>query len=334
MSSKTTLSKLIREQVREVALSECGSACIEQAYAKVNLRLKVLGRREDGYHLLSMLNCSSDLADDVVVTFSQSPDLFLRVEPEGILKESPESNLAIRAYRAFWRAFDIDDVPVGCEILIRKRIPIGAGLGGGSADAAAVLRVLSRSFKTFLLVELGLSEQSFRNALVQAALSCGADVPYSLGGGLACVWGIGEQVRQVQDVGPWPGELVLVVPPVAVPTKAFYDLYRRNHPTLPLERDTELERFCEHPSSQLTRLIANDFELDIVEMAPQVGEVLSQLRAVFGEAAGVTGSGSALFILVDPKDSARMNSLERTLLTQGVSVYRTRMIDPRPPQEV
>jgi len=324
------MGKLLAGQIQELTRGDVTAPALEQALAKINIRLKVVGRRADGYHLLSMLNCTTDLADDIELAFSDSAEVRLRLEPAGILNEPPERNLAVRAYHAFWRAFDLPETPVGCEILLRKRIPIGAGLGGGSSDAGAVLRILARTFKTFLQVELGLSDESFDHAIVQAALSCGADVPYAYSGGMCIVSGIGEEVTPLPSAELWRGDVGIIVPSTPVPTAAFYALYRANHPNVPATQDRTV-RDLEHKGRiNLLRLIENDFEPDVLQMAPEVGRALAMAREVFPNSAGLTGCGSALFVLASPSEEGGLSDLERSVSVAGMGFYRCSMSAPTP----
>ena len=327
MSENTRLDKSLMPRTREFALSCVRGLFTQQALAKINLRLKVVGRREDGYHLLSMFNCNTDLSDQIELTLSESPQVILQIEPHGILNEPPASNLAVRAFHAFWQAFDLECAPVGVTITIRKRIPIGSGLGGGSSDAAAVLRILADNFQTFLCVELGLSEESFRESIVKTALSCGADVPYSLYGGACWVRGIGERVLPLVGVTQWPGEVLIVVPPTPVPTRAFYNYYRERHPIIPSASDVAMESFSRHPVKELRELIENDFERDVVAFVPEVGETLKVVRRLFPEGSSITGSGCAIFALAERGELGRIEELVKELTPRGVSVHRASMIE-------
>lgn len=333
MSGTTRFSNLEHRRVREFAAARAGEHAVELAPAKVNVRLKVVGRRDDGYHRLSMLNLSCSLADEVELRFTLAPEVSLRIDPSGSVEGPAERNLAMRAFCAFWSAFDVQELPLGCELLVRKRIPVGAGLGGGSSDAAAVIRVLSRAFRTFLQAELGLSDDSFDHSIVQACLACGADVPYAYAGGVCWVGGIGEEVVPLPPAAEWPGEVLILVPPVAVPTHSFYELFRRRRPHVPECADAPMRAFVESPHGDLPALVDNDFTPVIVEMAPLVGEILSEVRAVFPEGAGITGSGSALFALVGPSDLARARHLAERLTQRGVAVHRTSLVRPQAPAD-
>lgn len=321
-------ARLIESQLHELVGDRFGEPLRVKALSKVNLRLKVVGRRPDGYHLLSMLNCSTSLCDDVQVCLLAEPNVSLTIQPEGIISEDPASNLAVRAFRAFWRAFDFEGAPLGASISLQKRIPVGAGLGGGSSDAAAVLRILSGVFKTFLQADFGLSDSSFQGAIVSAALACGADVPYALTGGLCRVTGVGEVVEPIAGLEVDRYSVLIGVPTSPVPTRAFYERYRQAHPEVACQRDEALEAFVAKPSRGLTGLIENDFEADVVAMAPEVGKALSVVREEIPALSGVTGSGCAVFALISEREQGKVAALTDELKRQGCAVYQERLATP------
>ncbi|MFH1609315.1 MAG: 4-(cytidine 5'-diphospho)-2-C-methyl-D-erythritol kinase, partial [Candidatus Bipolaricaulota bacterium] len=177
------------------------------AYAKLNLVLRVVGRRADGYHELESVVTAVDLADEITLT----------VGGQGVTLDAPaelgppERNLALRAARALLTR----DEP-GVRITLRKRIPVGAGLGGGSSDAAAVLVGLNKL--------LGLGRSVTELQVVGAGI--GADVPFFLGGSPAWIEGIGDRVTPVEV--PLPEAFLILVPSFRCPTpdvyRAFDDL--------------------------------------------------------------------------------------------------------------
>jgi len=297
------------------------------APAKVNLRLKVLGRRSDGYHLLSMLNASTTLYDNLKVRYTDSAEVRVVVEPPAAVDVSSDNNLVSKAFRAFWDVFGFEQAPIGLEATLVKRIPVGGGLGGGSSDAGALLRSLSEQFGAQLRGSLSLLEREYTDRVGQAALRCGADVPYAYHGGWCWVTGVGERIQPLGGGNLWPGELLLVVPPVPVATGPFYDYFRRHHPVIP-ERplDEPMERFCGAPSSEaLPELVQNDFERDAVSMVPLIGEGLERARAVFPRGTALTGSGSAFFSLIPLGGEGRAMALTAELEALGMTVRRTRL---------
>ena len=180
------------------------------------------------------------------------------------------------------------------------RAPIGSGLGGGSSDAAATLRALAR-FSSPQLVRLGVPPEALKQELRACAVRLGADVPFFLEFRAAVVSGIGDRVVPL-DHDPFSGmEARIVVPPVAVETSAAYALVRASLPQLSTCEDDELlARLPELRAGDrraLPRLVANDFEPIVSRAYPPVGALLAALRTLPGSIAGMTGSGSALFVL-------------------------------------
>ena len=179
----------------------------EPAYAKVNLSLDVVGRRADGYHLLSMVCQTVSLCDTLTFVRKPGAPLSVRVEQAPEIPSGPE-NLVYRAAERFFAAAGEDDR--GVEITIEKHIPAQAGLGGGSADAAAALRGLCRLY----------GKRLSKETLDAIALAVGADVPFCLCGGTALAEGIGERLTPLKAL---PRCLFVVVkPPFGVSTKEAY----------------------------------------------------------------------------------------------------------------
>ena len=181
-----------------------------QARAKINLTLDVTGRREDGYHTVQMVMQSVALHDTIRVAVTQGER-----KPRGILLTCnlpylpvDERNLAYRAAELFYQ--ETDALPGTCEIHIEKRIPMAAGLAGGSSDAAAVLRALAALHNVCLTDD----------ELCAMGLKLGADVPYCLRGGTMLAEGIGEELTALSPMPHcW---VVLCKPPFAVSTKDAY----------------------------------------------------------------------------------------------------------------
>jgi 4-diphosphocytidyl-2-C-methyl-D-erythritol kinase len=174
------------------------------AFAKVNLTLEVLGRRPDGYHELASVMQTISLQDTIV--FRPAPDgvRSLTCDQPAI---AGDQNLALRAAHALARATGCD---AGAAIELRKEIPIQGGLGGGSSDAACVLLALARLW----------GQELTTDRLASLAAELGSDVPFFLAGGAALVTGRGEHVAPLPD--PHPLQIVLVRPPISIPTAAAF----------------------------------------------------------------------------------------------------------------
>ncbi len=308
-----------------------GIEYILAAPAKVNLRLKVLGRRADGYHLLSMLNASTSLADEVRVTLSPVSDAPFDVsvisEPAAAVPGNALDNSVARAWSSFWGEFSEDGAPCGVSVVIIKRIPVGGGLGGGSSDAAAMLRFLAQTCADRLCQLLSITAAEFDKRMMKTALAIGADVPYSYRGGLCWVTGIGEQVTPLPDIAAWPGDVLITVPPVSVPTGDFYRFFRQLHPQLPETSDPVMERISEGgvPISH-SELLANDFESDVVVFRPGVAEALRLARKYYPHTTSLTGSGSAIFSLVPEQLVSSVSAFIADMAARGVLVHRAKML--------
>lgn len=250
------------------------------AQAKINLYLRILAREASGYHQIETIFLRLALADEVVVrTGVRGRALDCRGDDVGPM----ERNLAWRAAMALREAGGPDTF----EIEIQKRIPVGAGLGGGSADAATVLRALN-----------ALSDRPLPDdQLLVLAATLGADVPFLTSGAvMAMAWGRGERMLAVEPPPSRP--VLLLVPPFSMSTAEAYrwlDAHTNAPATVP--RIWHPEQFAGWPA--LASLAHNDFEEVVVGRHPQVGELLGELRAMGASPAMMSGSGSTVFGLFD-----------------------------------
>lgn len=253
------------------------------APAKVNLLLRVLDRRDDGFHELETLFQAVDLQDDVRVQVGPGVTGRVSLQLDGPDLGAPEDNLAVRAARAFLAAAVIVDV--GVTVRLVKRTPAGAGLGGGSSDAAAVLRCLGA-------LHPGRVAQ---DRLERLALELGSDVPFFLGPGAFAVGrGRGERLTPLP---PLPtGHLVLVLPPVHVATGGAYAALARHRLAHP--RDPGAPAPIPDAGwgwAEVAALAMNDFEAVVPAAHPPVAAALEALRAVGARPALLSGSGAACF---------------------------------------
>jgi 4-diphosphocytidyl-2-C-methyl-D-erythritol kinase len=278
-----------------------------QAYAKVNLTLEVLGERADGYHDVATVLQTVDLSD--TLTFEPASSLTL----EGSLPElATEANLAYQAARLLQAE---TGQKVGARIRLVKRVPVAAGLGGGSSDAAAALRGLN------LLWGLGLEV----SRLEQLAARLGSDVPFFLYGGTALAEGRGERVTPL----PMPqGALgvVLLNPPMTIPNKTA-SLYR----ALPDwaytggEATRELVRRLRAGEPLREEALLNSFEGVMLESFPGLMEYYWPAFERAGAAeVHLAGTGPTLFTLAPWADG---EGIYRRLLGGGFEVYLVKMVE-------
>ena len=258
------------------------------APAKVNLYLRITGRRDDGYHLLDTLMVPISLGDEVEITRVDGPPKSVTVHADAPDLPLGEDNTVFRAARAFHERTGRDD-PV--EITIRKRIPIGAGLGGGSTDAAAVLRGLNE------LLGAGLSTED----LMAAALSVGADVPFFIRGEAARARGIGEELS---PAGPLPRlAMVVLFPNLPVSTAWAYRNFRFK--LTKSSRNNSLIGKLDTPH-EVAQVMVNDLETVTIGRYPRIARLKERLDREGAIGSLMSGSGSAVFgIFVDEADAER-----------------------------
>ena len=267
------------------------SSRIWPAPAKINPFLHVTGRRADGYHELQTLFQFLDFGDELRITPTRDGN----IERIGAAGGLPAEDLTVRAARLLQSA---TGTRAGARIELEKHIPLGAGLGGGSSDAATVLIALNALWETGLA----------RTELARLGLRLGADVPVFLHGRSAWAEGIGERLTDFPLPERW---YCIVVPPVAVSTaRIFADpALTRDHPPITIRGF----------SSSAT---GNDLEAVTCRLYPEVGEALAWLRR-FGDAR-MSGSGASLFLACENREHAqritdRLPSGNRGFVARGLA---------------
>lgn len=253
-----------------------------RAPAKINLDLRILGLRRDGYHELHTLLQSIALHDTLRLRARAGP-LTVRCRSRGV--PSDRNNLVWAAARALWMELGRSGLPHGVGIEITKRIPMAGGLGGGSSDAASALRGLCALW--------GVAPGTRR--LTRVAATLGADVPFFLCGGLVRGVGRGDELRRLPDLDRrW---VLLAVPEFGVSTRAAYEWFRAastcSSRALPRDWRTRL------------RCMTNDLEGPVVERHPPLAAMIRRLHATAPLHAAMSGSGSALFALYAAPERAR-----------------------------
>lgn len=254
----------------------------EGAFAKINLTLDVLGKRADGYHDLQSVMQTISLRDDIEIDLGTGKPWVLHCSKEGI--PTDESNLAWKAAKVFFDTTGRD--PEGLEIRITKRIPSEAGLGGGSADAAAVLRALNKyygnPFSILALAELG--------AMV------GSDVPFCTVCGTAMVEGRGERIRRLADMPDCV--FVICKPPFSSSTP---ELYKKIDATVIAKRpdNTAMESaLLAGDLGKVAENLCNVFDPVVTEEHLELNYIKSIFNSYGSVGQQMTGSGSAVFAIV------------------------------------
>lgn len=250
-----------------------------QARAKINWTLDVLRRREDGYHELDMLLQSVELHD--TLTLEEADTLELSIARGRPLRVD-EKNLVIRAARTLQAETGIVR---GARMALEKRIPIGAGMGGGSADAAAALIGLNR------LWALGLTEAE----LERIGLGIGADVPFCVRGGLQRAGGVGERLRPLRAGRPfW---LLVIQPCRGLSTRDVFAALRleASAGTHRPQNDAAVKALLAGDAAALARAMGNVLQPVAEAMRPEIAGCIQRIAAQGALCAQMTGSGSAVF---------------------------------------
>jgi 4-diphosphocytidyl-2-C-methyl-D-erythritol kinase len=251
----------------------------ERACAKINLFLRVTGRRENGYHELDSIFLPVSFADEVRVEVEPAEEILISLDCNVAALASSQSNLASRAARAFMREFDLT-ATVGIQLA--KNIPVGSGLGGGSSDAGTVLRIMAQ------MVPEVIREEPAR--LHDIALSLGADVPFFLDPHPSRVTGVGERIAPLQAMPQLP--LVIAIPPFEVATAAVFRALDPESWSGPAP-DADIDAILR---GEITPAITvNDLAPVAIGQFREIGRLKGLLKDFGARAAQMSGSGGAVF---------------------------------------
>lgn len=277
--------------------------------AKVNLALDVLGKRADGYHEISTVMQAVELFDRLTV---ETADAISLVTSDSALP-SDDANLVARAARLLREASGVE---MGARIRLDKRIPVAAGLGGGSSDAAAALWALSRLWGV----------RWTRGRLVELAARLGMDVPFFLGRGRALATGRGERLRSLPAAGGYA--LVLVNPNFPLSTREVYGRVPVGWRAEPLGTRRMLEALKTRSAQRVAAALANSLEGIVEPTVPAIGGMKAALLAAGALGAAMSGSGPTVFGLARSLDHAR--SIRRRVNRAGWSCWAVRTLSGPP----
>ena len=261
--------------------------CMEKAYAKVNLTLQVGSRRPDGYHAVMSVMQRISLWDTVTVERGTGRDTLLCSVP---VTESVDDNLCMKAARAFFA--ETGTKSDGVTITLEKHIPVQAGLGGGSSDAAGVLVGLNRLWETGLT----------RAELEDVGLTLGADVPFCIRGGLTRTRGIGEAMQELPCGRCFP--LVVIQPCGGLSTRDVFAAYHAQAVSFRPDNDAAQAALADGDLRVLSPALGNVLQPVSEQMRPAIADAITDLRNFGAAASLMTGSGSAVFGAFETKDTA------------------------------
>ena len=266
-----------------------------RAFAKVNYALDVLELRDDGYHEVRTVMQSISLADEVEIEVADR-GVEIRVEPDGARVGPPEENTAYHAWRLL-RELTGDELPV--VVTLRKGIPAGAGLGGGSADAAAVLVGLNGLFG------LGLRVKELR----EVGARVGADVPFCVSGGTALGEGVGELLTPLP--APPDHRLVVAKPLAGADTGRIYRAFDQGTTQSAHSVEPVVAALGSGSLPALAGAVGNDLTPVTAGLVPEVAELRRGLMDAGALGASMSGSGTAVYGLFDEEEAAR-NAAQRS----------------------
>lgn len=255
-----------------------------QANAKINIGLQIRDQRSDGYHNIHTLFQEIDLFDTIILEKQNSGcDFSSNVD----WLQNDSSNLCIKAWQMMVDTFGIG----GVSIQLEKRIPAGGGLGGGSSNAATILKGLRQLYK------LNVSDDE----LESLSVTLGADVPFFIRGGIQVGDGIGEKLTPIPVT--IPGTLLLVIPNIHIDTGWAYGECKKI-----LDASREIVNFASFIRKENIpfMLFENDFEAIVVPTYPEIGHIKDSLRAQGARFASLSGSGSTVFGLFDEEADAKL----------------------------
>ncbi|MBI2837968.1 MAG: 4-(cytidine 5'-diphospho)-2-C-methyl-D-erythritol kinase [Acidobacteria bacterium] len=287
-----------------------------RAHAKINLDLRIAGRRPDGFHEIETLMQTIGLHDELVIRRTDTPGVKLECVGLPGTPDGPD-NLV---YRAAESLLSLAAVSSGLQIRLIKRIPMGAGLGGGSSDCAAVIL----SLNALLRLRLPLHE------LEQIAARLGSDVPFFLHNGLAVALGRGERILRM--TGRRRTRVVLATPAVHVATADAYRWYAetKKHRTRPAARRRS-DQYVKTMTTSYRRGswsgLRNDLEAVVFERYPSLARIKALMKQNGAAMAQMTGSGSAVFGIFQEEEAVR--AAQKALSRNGVPSLRTHLLPRR-----
>ena len=283
-----------------------------KALAKINLGLDVVRRREDGYHEVRMIMQTIHLYDKLDIAKTKEPGIAIKSNLSYV--PTNESNLVYKAGKLLMDEFGITE---GVSVDLNKRIPVAAGMAGGSTDAAAMLYGMNRMF------ELGLSQKE----LMERGVKIGADVPYCLMRGTALAEGIGEKLTQLPPMVKCP--VLIAKPQISVSTKFVYENLKLTEETIHPDIDQLVTDIKEKDLAAIAGHMGNVLESVTIPAYPIIADIKNKMMESGAVNSMMSGSGPTVFGLFD--DEATAKKAYREMVASGLAkqVYLTSIYNNR-----
>lgn len=275
-----------------------------KARAKINLGLDVCRRLENGYHEVKMVMQTVDIYDELEFKRRNDPDIILSVSSKDFLGDL-ENNLIFKAAKLMKQRYNIQQ---GVEIKLKKKIPVAAGMAGGSTDAAATMLAMNEMF------ELGLSKEQ----LMVDAVRLGADIPFCIMGGTALAEEIGERLTPLP--APPKAWLLVVKPPIMVSTKWVYENLHANEISEHPDIDGMVNALKEGNLKGITDRMENVMESVTEKKYPIITDIKKMMLGNGAMNAVMSGSGPSIFGVFLEEDVARAAAVyvDQTIRTKGI----------------
>ena len=296
----------MRKQINETA-----DRLLVLAPAKINLSLLIAGKRPDGFHEIETVMAKVDLYDEI---------LFQKTEKEGIElvcrgKYAIPNGKANLVYQACEMLYKKRGIRGKVRVTVTKNIPVGAGLGGGSSDAAAVLIGLNR------FAQMGFREKEIRDL----AGRLGSDVPFFLGGPLAFCSGRGEKIKKIEEKFYFCA--LLVLPNVSVSTKRVYGNYMHDCALYKKLKSKTNSLLMKKNIDSLSKMCANMLEKSCFGLHSELADLKSRIESLGAEGVCLSGSGGAMYVLTagaDESDARRYQAMLKSVGCESVIVHNNR----------
>lgn len=283
-----------------------------KALAKINLGLDVVRRREDGYHEVRMVMQTINLYDRLDIVKKKEPGISIKTNISFLPVN--ENNLIYKAGKLLMDEFGISE---GVSVKLNKRIPIAAGMAGGSTDAAAMMYGINKLF------DLGLS----RKALMERGVKIGADVPYCIMRGTALAEGIGEELTQLSPMVRCP--ILIAKPSISVSTKFVYQNLKLDENTVHPDIDKLVEDIKKKDLGKIASDMGNVLETVTIPNYPVIAEIKERMLQSGAVNSMMSGSGPTVFGIFDDEETARKAYADMKSAGLAKQVYLTTVFNNR-----
>ena len=282
---------------------------IIKAPCKINISLDITSKRKDGYHLIESLFHTVNLYD--IITIEKSDKYNINTSGRFSLEDDKEENIVTKIFMHFKNKMNLND---NYNIHIEKNIPTGAGLGGGSSDAANIIK--------FFLSELNID---INDQLIESFSSFGADIPFFIRGGCAWVSGIGEKIQNYDFTLPY--NIILIYPNIHVSTKLAYSKFT----TEDFNKSDlfYIKNMLDNKDINFEKIVSktyNVFEKNVFNLEKRIEEIKNKIESIIKRKVTMSGSGSSLFTLYDKDDEKIEHDFNKLINEMDIDIYKLSLI--------